>query len=97
LSLFKKSVEGASWLGISNFLVAFLQFLIIIVLSRYLSKSEIGNLAIIQGIIGLIMIFLDYGINNALVFVEKPTQNEISTLYWVNILVGLFLTIIVFL
>jgi len=93
----KKTVlNGIKWSSYSSLVVAVIQFISVIILALYLEKKEMGEIAIIQSIVGITIIFLDMGISNAVVHKKHITNQQLSSVYWVNIASGIFFTIIIF-
>jgi len=56
-----------------------------------------GQIAIIQTVVGFTIIFLDMGISNAVVYKDKITDEQLSSVYWVNLFSGVFFSIIIYL
>lgn len=91
-----KTISGVKWSTLSSVLVATVQFVTILFLSRVFSIKDLGIVAILQTIVGFTTIFLDVGISNAVVYKQNITQSQLSSVYWVNVFSGVFFTIIVF-
>jgi len=92
----KKVLDGIKWSSYSSLIVATIQFVSVIILALYLQKKEMGEIAIIQTIVGITIIFLDMGISNAVVHKKDITKEQLSSVYWVNIASGFFFTSIIF-
>lgn len=92
----KKVLNGIKWSSYSSLIVAAIQFVLVIILALYLQKKEMGEIAIIQSIVGITIIFLDMGISNAVVHKKDITKQQLSSVYWVNIASGFFFTSIIF-
>jgi O-antigen/teichoic acid export membrane protein len=52
-------------------------------------------MALVMVVIGFSQAFLDMGISNAIIYRKEITKNQLSTLYWVNILAGFLLFFII--
>lgn len=88
LSLKQKTISGVKWTTTSTFIVTLLQLLQLAVLARFLDPSAFGLMALVMVVIGFSQVFLDMGINNAIIYQQNITHEQLSSLYWVNILSG---------
>lgn len=93
----KVVLKGVKWSSYSSLTVAAIQFISIILLGIFLEKNEMGQIAIIQTIVGITIIFLDMGISNAVVHLKNITEEQLSSVYWVNIVSGIFFTMAIYL
>jgi lipopolysaccharide exporter len=65
-----------------------LQFLTLALLARLLSPSDFGLMGMITVVIGFAQAFADMGISNAIIYRQDATKDQLSSLYWINILAG---------
>jgi len=91
MSLKSKALNGVKWTSISTVLNASIQLLQISILARYLDKGDFGLWAIIMLIIGFSQMFVDFGISSAIIHKQSTTNEQLSTLYWLNILMSLII------
>jgi len=63
-----------------------------IILARILTPDDFGLVAMVTVAIGFFALFKDAGLSMATVQRENVTHEQISTLFWVNIAVGVILT-----
>ena len=75
--------------------VTLVQLLQISILSRFLNPSAFGLMALVMVVIGFSKAFLDMGISNAIIHKQTITHEQLSTLYWVNVLTGFLLFAVV--
>jgi O-antigen/teichoic acid export membrane protein len=70
----------------------------IIVLGRILSPEAFGTVALLMIIIGFSEFFSQMGLSEAVIQEANPTRTELSTLYCINIMlgIGVFLTLVGF-
>ncbi len=87
-------ISGVKWSAFSAILLAILQVVQLMILTRYLSPSDFGLMAILMVVIGFAQIFIDVGMSNAIIYYSKITRTQLSSLYWVNILMALLLTVV---
>ncbi|GAB2767727.1 lipopolysaccharide biosynthesis protein [Salinimicrobium soli] len=94
-SLSKISLKG----GAINILAQILNFLIQIgtlsIMARIIPPSGFGIVAMAGSVTGFIMIFKDLGLSMATVQKEEINEQQISNLFWINILIGIGLACLV--
>lgn len=96
MSLKKKAINGGKWSAVSTIFVLFLQTLQISVVSRLLDPTSMGLMAIVLVVIGFAQTFSDMGISNAIIQRKNPTKDQLSSLYWLNVLAGIAVFIVIF-
>lgn len=95
MSLKRRAVSGIKWTTFSSVIVAILQIVQLVILARLLEPTVFGLMAITAVVIGFAQAFLDMGISNAIIHKQEVSHNQLSTLYWLNVLSGIVLFIIV--
>jgi len=95
MNLKQKAITGIKWSTFSKIIVTILQLVQLAILARFLDPSAFGLMALVMIVIGFSQAFLDMGISNAIIHKQEITQDQLSTLYWVNILAGFILFIII--
>lgn len=65
-----------------------LQMASVVILSRLLTPSDFGVVAMTSPVLGFMMIFQDLGLSQAAVQRTVLTQRQASTLYWLNVIFG---------
>ncbi|QCQ20829.1 MOP flippase family protein [Desulfoglaeba alkanexedens] len=88
MGLKEKTVSGVKWSGISMGAVTALQFATLAILARLLSPADFGLMGMIMVVIGFAQAFADMGISNAIIHRQDATKDQLSSLYWLNILAG---------
>lgn len=83
--LARLSAQGA------NFLIRLLSLMI---LARLLGPQEFGLVGMVTAFTGVLSLFRDFGLSSAAVQRSEVTEKQISTLFWINILVGLVLALL---
>lgn len=66
-----------------------------LILVRLLDKEDFGLMALVNVVIGFTSVFLDMGISNAIIHKQDVTKNQLSTLFWTNIIMGAFFFVVV--
>ncbi|MBE3028728.1 MOP flippase family protein [Campylobacter sp. RM9344] len=84
-------VSGVRWTSISVIAKAVLQLIQLMVLVRFLDKSDFGIMAILMIFINFSQVFVDFGISKAIVHYQNISRSDLGTLYCVNVLFGLLI------
>lgn len=83
---YRRSVQaGAIVTGSSQAVVAICQIVSVIVLSRLLTPSDFGIVAMSWPVIGLLSIFQDFGLTQATVQRPGITRQDVNFLFWLNV------------
>jgi lipopolysaccharide exporter len=88
MTLKRQAVSGVKWTAISMGTVTALQFVTTAVLARLLSPSDFGLMGMMMVVIGFAQAFSDMGISNAIIHRQEATRDQLSSLYWLNIIAG---------
>lgn len=89
-------VKGIGWSTISSIARNGVSLLQIAILTRFLEKEDFGIIAIAMLFVGFTQLFLDMGISAGIIHRQNITNKEYSSLFWLNIFVGTFLTLILY-
>jgi O-antigen/teichoic acid export membrane protein len=73
----------------ANFLVRILSLM---VLARLLDPKDFGLVGMVTAFTGVLSLFRDFGLSAATIQCEAVTDEQISTLFWINLWVGALLT-----
>ena len=91
----RRSVRGGAAVVLSQGVMMALQIVTTVVLARLLSPTDYGLQAMVLSLTNFFSLFRDAGLSAATVQRETLTQQQISTLFWINVAVGGFLTVVV--
>lgn len=94
LELKNKSIRGGLALLVAQALKFLLQIIVTILLSRLILPEDFGILAIIFAVTNFVAIFKDAGLTLSTVQTQKLNEGQLNTLFWLNSLLGLFLTVV---
>lgn len=72
----------------------FLRLGYMMVLARLLNPDDFGLVAMATVVTGVYELFTSAGLQSAVIQQSKVTNEQVSKLFWINILVGLFLTLL---
>ena len=71
-----------------------LQFGQVMVLARLLAPADFGLMAIVVSVTAFMQVFTDLGVSTAIIHYQDISQAELSSLYWLNVLLGLVLMLL---
>jgi len=89
----KKAIWQFGGLGAS----ALLQLGQLLILSRVLPPQEYASVAIVNVFLGIVMVFSDFGATNYIIYKRDFTRQEYSSIYWLNIIAGAVLSVLMML
>lgn len=96
MNLKKKAVSGVRWTGAATAINLALQAVTLAVLTRLLGPGDFGLMGMITVVIGFARAFADMGISNAIIYKQDSSSDELSSLYWLNLAMGLFIFVLLF-
>jgi teichuronic acid exporter len=96
LSLKQKTINGLFWSFIDNFSTLGFQFIIGIILARILSPREFGLIGIVTVFVVILQAFIESGFKLALIRKQNCTQKDYSTVFYFNLVLGIFLFAVLF-
>lgn len=94
MSLINVAAKGMVWTTISTVIKSIVGLVQISILTRHLEMSAFGTVAIATVFIGFTQIFRDMGISSGIMHKQDTTRDEFSSLFWLNIFTGIFLSLI---
>jgi O-antigen/teichoic acid export membrane protein len=89
----RKSVRGGVAAMIAQGLKFGLQTGSLMILARLLSPKDFGLQGMVVAMTGVLGLFRDLGLSAATIQRDKITHEQVSTLFWINVLVGVVLTV----
>ena len=73
----------------------FIQLLSTVVLARLLTPEDHGLVAMVLSVVGFFLVFRDLGLTDATVQEPEITHEQISTLFWINVVFGVLTALLV--
>ena len=64
------------------------------VLARLLDPKDFGLVGMVAALTGILSLFRDFGLSAASVQHASVTEEQTSTLFWINVLVGALLSVV---
>lgn len=80
------ALKGGLWTGVSTAVTLLATFGRVMILTRFLEKSDFGVVSIINMVIALCLTFTDLGFASVIMYKQKLTDREFSSLYWIQLL-----------
>ncbi|YCH30466.1 MOP flippase family protein [Erwinia sp. D4-22] len=96
MSLKQKAINGAKWSAISSVMTIGLGILQLTLLARMIDPKQFGLLTIALVILTLVDTLSDFGLSNSVIQRKTMSETELSTLYWLNIFVGLAVFVVIY-
>src|SRR5208337_1586530 len=93
----REAVAGFEWNGLSTLVTSVFQFTQVAALSVFLSPTAFGIMAMAMVVIGFAQAFDDIGVSNAIIQRRDATIESLSSLYWLQVVLGTILFFIVIL
>lgn len=81
------AIKGGFWTGLSTAVTLFVTFARVMILTRFLDKSDFGVVSIVNMVIGLCTTFTDLGFASVIMYRQKMSEKEFSTLFWLQLIV----------
>lgn len=88
-------MNGGKWITVSTAISTLFQFLQVAVLARLLDPSDFGIVSISNLIITFFQIFSNLGFSNSIIYKQESDRNVLSTLYFLNLIVGFVIFIVI--
>ncbi len=95
MSLRQKAFSGIRWNIISMFFNLVGGLVQLYILVRLLEESDFGLMALLNVVMSFALIFMDFGVSNGIIHKKEVSPLQLSTLYWLTILLSLGISLIV--
>jgi teichuronic acid exporter len=96
MSLKKKTIKGLGWDLSGRISGQAVSFVISVILARILSPKDFGILAMVNVVVAIANIFLDFGFNTSLVQKKEIKDEHYSSVFIFNLSIGLLLSILLY-
>lgn len=96
MSLRRQAVSGVKWTTVSMVCTTATGLVQLAVLTRLLSHADFGLMSMIMTVVGFAQVYADMGFSGAIIYRRDTTNEQLSTLYWMNLIAstGLFLIVL---
>ncbi|BAZ23156.1 putative polysaccharide transport protein [Kalymmatonema gypsitolerans NIES-4073] len=89
-----KLFAGLRWTGASQVLQQVLNITWSVIMARLLSPTDFGLLAMASVFTGIVYFVLDLGLKSSLIQRQTLEEKLISSVFWINVFVGLVMTVV---
>lgn len=90
------SKKGIIWSTVERLSVQGVQFILSMILARYLLPSDYGLIAMLNIFLAVSQTFIDSGFGNALIQKQDRTETDYSTVFYFNLTLSILLYIMLF-
>jgi O-antigen/teichoic acid export membrane protein len=87
----KKMAEALLWGLGGKIAIRMINFVFTVFLARLLTPADFGVMAVAGMLIGLPQFLIDFGLSQALIIVKQPTEVQISSVFWLNLIMSVAL------
>ncbi|MFO3789822.1 teichuronic acid biosynthesis protein TuaB [Bacillus mojavensis] len=95
-SITKQIMSGAKWTSVSTICITIIQIVQFALLGNMMTLTEFGLVGMITTVTIFAQIVLDMGFGAALIQRDDATERQLSTLYWLNIMTGILLFVLLY-
>lgn len=88
MSLERQARTGIRWLSSAQAVTTLIAVLQLAIMGRLLPPAEFGLVAMALVVVGFAQLFADMGISAGIVHRQDATRGQLSTLYWLNLVLG---------
>lgn len=92
-----KTINGIAWSVTERFSLQIMHIIVSIILARLLSPSEFGLIGMLAIFTSVAQSILDSGFGSALIQKKDATQTDSSSIFYFNLLIGIFLALLFYL
>ena len=96
MNLKEKFLKSGLALLLSNSVLQFTSLLTNAILARLLLPSDFGVVALATSFMGLIDVILSVGLGSAIIYQREIKEIQLSTTYWLNFLLAIFIYLLIF-
>jgi len=93
----RKAMNGGKWITVATVVSTVFQFSQVAVLARLLVPSDFGVVSVSNLVIGFFGVFANLGFSNSIIYKQESDRKVLSTLYFLNMMVGLLMFVLVYL
>lgn len=92
----EKGLKSSIWNWLSILVNQGRNFIVSLVLARLLSPEDFGLMGMALAFSGFVEVFVDFGFGNATIQEKNVTQQQLSTVFYINLIIGTSLSLIMF-
>lgn len=97
MNLKQRTFSAVRWTTLAMCSRSTIQFVQIATLARMLEPSDFGLMAMVLAVVTFIRVFSDLGVSNAIIHHQDISGDQLSSLYWLNVITGAVLMLVLML
>lgn len=91
-----KGLKSSAWNFFNLLANQVRNFIVTLILARLLTPADFGIVGMAMGLNSVLDFLADFGFSSAVVRKDQVTQTEVSTVFWFNVIIGGFCSLLVF-
>jgi O-antigen/teichoic acid export membrane protein len=88
MTIKQRAFSAVRWTAFVTIARIVLQTLQLVVLARLISPQDFGLMAMVLSVTAFIQLFSDLGVSNSIIHARYISNEGLSTLYWLNVVIG---------
>ncbi len=96
MGLKKDTIKGVIWSGLGTVGSGVIGFVVTIILARTLTPEAFGVIELILSFVVVSEVLVDCGLSKAIIRDKEVSQTDLSTIFYMNMIVAIFLYTIIF-
>lgn len=93
MTIRSQALAGVRWTTLAMLLRAAFMVIQMAILARLLPPQDFGLLALAMTVVTTLTLFTDVGLSNAIIHFRDITERQLSSLFWLNLLVGIAISV----
>ncbi|HEX4343268.1 MAG TPA: MOP flippase family protein [Verrucomicrobiae bacterium] len=94
MSLKAQTFTAIRWTTLATVGRSVLRIAQMAILARLLAQADFGLMAIVLSVLAFMQVFTDLGVSTAIIHYQDISQDQLSSLYWLTVTVGLALMVL---
>jgi O-antigen/teichoic acid export membrane protein len=86
MTLKKQALSGVKWTSLIVVVRTVVNFLQVAILAHFLSPADFGLMGMVMIVVGFGETYADLGISAAIIYKQNASREQLSSLYWLNVL-----------
>lgn len=95
MGLKQKAIRSVAWNTVAKVSADLISIAQLAVVARYIDKADFGLMSTVHVVLGLVMMFSDLGMYAAMMHKQDITENQYSSIYWMNWAINVFLFLVI--
>lgn len=97
MRLKQQALSGVKWTSLSTVSVTILHLFKSVIIAHFLAPDDFGLMGMTMVVVGFAQAYTDFGISAAIIHRQDITKEQLSSLYWLNVIAGLLVFVLAWL